>query len=405
LRHPSSFDDLSAASPAFPGGTLLAAVFDRDLMRLSDRGGASGIIGDKWAELCSSALGTLSLTSLAPDAPSPLDIERIIRLDDIPQIASAASRRKLQNPDFLLFGLRDGQSALQAADAKFSVETARSRQVSAEVTSQLLELGPVVTQHVGALPADVNVLHGLFLCPDYSLTHHMLNQRRGLRRVAARPDEIVLLPADAQSFLSDVEGSDLIHLLASLDVLSIGLDESLLLSIYYLRLARACVACWQDQTRPLLALKDGRILDLDEVERIAHSLVAHAGSGWNLVVKWDELAEEIRRQRLAVDHVASVPLGGSDLRKQITEAATAAGVEPPSVNRVRRRVGAWYRRELLDAFGPLTPPLDDFSSILDQLGKHANSLRKRIPIETAEIILEMVTEVPKVEIMPSVATA
>jgi len=361
------------------------------------------MIGDRWAELCSSALGLRPLTSLAPDAPTPLEIQRVVRLDDIPQIAHAASKRKLQNPDFLLFGRRDGQPVLQAADAKFSVETARSRQVSAMVTSQLLELGPIVTQHVGILHAGVNVLDGLFLCPDYSLTHHMLDQRRGLRRVAARSDEIVLLPADAESFLSDLDCVALIYLLASLDVLPVGFDESLLLSIYYLRLARACVACWQDQTRPLLALKDDRILDIDEVRRIAQSLVPDAASGWDLVLKWDELAEEVRRQRLAVDHVASVPLGGSDLRKQIAEAALAAGAETPSVNRVRRRVGAWYRLELLNAFGPLEPPLEDFSSVLDQLGKYANGLKKRIPGETAEIILEMVTDVPRSEALSPIA--
>jgi len=363
-------------------------------MRLSDRGGASGMIGDRWAELCSLALDVPRLVPLDPAAPEPLQIERVIRLDHIPQVASVASKRKLQNPDFLLLGSRDGRAALQAADAKFSVETARSRQVSAEVTTQLLDIGPLITRHVGTLPADIDILDGIFLCPDYSLTHYMLKQRRGPRRVAVGIDELILLPVSAADFLIDLDCLALVDLLARLDGLPVDYHQSLLLALYYLRLARASVACWLDQTRPLLAFKEERPVDFDEIMRFAEALTTDAHSGWELVGTWDSLAEAVRRQRIEINHVASVPLGGADLRRQIAEAATAAGVEPPSVNRVRRRVGAWYRRELLLAFGPLNPPVEDFAGILEKLGKHARSLRAQIPEETAEIILELVTDVP-----------
>ncbi len=387
-------DDLSIASPGLPGGSLLAAVFDRDLMKLSDRGGASGMIGDRWAEICSQALETHTFSPIDPGTSLPVDVERVIRLDHTPQIASIASKRKLQNPDFFLVGTRGDQSVLQAADAKFSIETARSRQVSAEATAQLLDIGAQITRYLGEIPDDIAILDGLFLCPDFSLTHHMLKQRRGLRRVAVGSDEVILLPVSSEDFLKDLDCRCLVDLLARLDNLPIDYRQSVLLTIYYLRLARACIACWLDQTRPLLAFKGARVVDLDAVVHIAHALSQSVKSGWGLVVLWDGLAEENRRQRVEVDHVASIPLGGPDLRRQIAEAAAAAGVEPPSVNRVRRRVGAWYREELLRAFGPLDPPVANFSVVLEQLALHARSLKAHIPAETAEVILEMVTEAP-----------
>lgn len=390
----TGLDDLSITSRKLPGGTLLAAVFDRDLMRLSDRGGASGLIGDRWADLCAQALGVHPLTLLDAQAPAPLSIERVVRLDTIPQIASTASRRKLQNPDFLLFGHRDGSLALQAADAKFSVETARSRQVSADVTAELLGIGPVIAGQVGPMPADISILDGIFLCPDYSLTHYMLRQRRGHRSVAIGGNELVLLPVTSDTFLDGLDCAQLITVLAEADALSASVSQSLLLAVYYLRLARACVACWLDQTRPLLAFKEARVVDNAEVLHIARMLLSEASGGWDLVLRWDARAEDVRRQRVAVDRVTSVPLGGPELRKQIAEAALAAGVEAPSVNRVRRRIGAWYRQEMLDAFGPLVPPVDRFPAVLEQLGRYARELRPRIPEETAEIILEMVTSAP-----------
>lgn len=99
MTNVSVFDDLSLASDCFPGGSLVSAIFDRDLMRLSDRGGASGMIGDRWAELCADAIAAHAFGDPRSMAPDPDTVLRTVRLDDIPGIAAAASRRKLQNPD------------------------------------------------------------------------------------------------------------------------------------------------------------------------------------------------------------------------------------------------------------------------------------------------------------------
>ena len=71
---------------------------------------------------------------------------RLVRLDDIPSVASTAAKRGLQNPDLLLFGEREGRRFIQGADAKFSIETARVKQVSPEVVEALLGIGPVIDQ-------------------------------------------------------------------------------------------------------------------------------------------------------------------------------------------------------------------------------------------------------------------
>ena len=44
-----------------------------------------------------------------------------------------ASKRGLQNPDLLVIGAQDDHRVIRAADAKFSIETARAKQVSADV--------------------------------------------------------------------------------------------------------------------------------------------------------------------------------------------------------------------------------------------------------------------------------
>ena len=41
-------------SPLLPGGDLVSALFDREVMGLADRGGASNLIGDRWADIAAS---------------------------------------------------------------------------------------------------------------------------------------------------------------------------------------------------------------------------------------------------------------------------------------------------------------------------------------------------------------
>src|SRR5262245_23708935 len=104
-------DNRIVRSRLLPGGDLVAAVLNRQLMVLADRGGASGSVGRRWADVCAAAVaGLVGQASPVPGGgPAPFVIERVARLDDVPRIATVASRRGLQNPDFLFVGTHDGR--------------------------------------------------------------------------------------------------------------------------------------------------------------------------------------------------------------------------------------------------------------------------------------------------------
>lgn len=390
FRAPS--DDLDLASPHFPGGSLLGAMYDRDLMRFSDRGGASGMIGDRWADICAGALesGGRMITTVQPGFET-LQFDSVIRLDDIPAISAQASRLKLQNPDFLLFREDDREQHVFAADAKFSVDTASSRQVSSEVVSSLIAMGPAIERLVPRLRSIISIDNGIFLCPDYSLTRRLLRTRRGLRRVTVADEEVRLIPVDPETFLDTLGHGSLIDCLASLDDQPLDHHRSVALALYYFRVSRAIIGCWIDQTKSLLEFKDVPVVDLahveDEVRRNAASVV----DAWNLVLRWNDIAEKTRRQRAAIDHVTALPISGKDLRARLEAASKAAGVEPPSANRVRRVLGAWFREQYRNEFGPVPPPVEDFDTLLTNLADFGRSLRSILELEADEVILDFVS--------------
>src|SRR3954452_19348357 len=114
-------------------------------MGLADMGGASGMIGARWSDIVSDHTDSLAGVEVAVPSGGTHVIDHVIRLDALPQVAHLASKRSLQNPDFVLLGRSDGNLTLQAADAKFSIETARSKQVSVEMLSALADVGPAYT--------------------------------------------------------------------------------------------------------------------------------------------------------------------------------------------------------------------------------------------------------------------
>lgn len=403
----ASIRETSLSSPSLPGGSLVTAVLDRRLMQLSDRGGASSLIGERWANLCAEALAGWPPRSLPiPDGDhSDYTLDRFIRLDDVPAISAAASRKQLQNPDFLLFGHRNREQLIQAADAKFSVETAKSRQVSAEVTRALFQLGAVLDDHLAdAATTDVEYRDGVFLCPDFSLTHYMLQRKRGIRKLSVTPDEVILIPVTAASFLSGLELRSLMPTFARLDNLTVDYQDSLLATIFYFRLACAGVGCWLDETGPLLAFRDTPAFDIDAVTNRTADFSKHAHSGWDVVDRWDASAERVRQQRVAVEQVTALPVPGRQLREQIASVAETAGVVPPSTNKVRRQLGAWLRKQLREDFGPLHPPVVQFETVLEQLAARVQELQPTLDAVTEETIVNAVVEQPEIDEEPPLTT-
>jgi hypothetical protein len=366
-------------------------------MRLSDRGGASGLIGDRWADMCAGALAQRVQTTIhVPRDNGTLRVDRIVRLDDVPAIALAASRQKLQNPDFIVVGQNGEGQVMLAADAKFSVETAAASQVSAASLQALLQIGPLISEHLGTIEDGAEVEDGTFLCPDYSLTHYML-ERRGGRRASVDPAQVTFVPVTAPDFVEPIEAAGLIPLYAKVDDLRFDYRQSLLLTLYYFRLVRAGIGCWHDQTGPLLDYREKPALDLHLVSEQARVFAGRSRTAWEMIERWGDLAETIRQQRTAVNQVTSLPIVNRELRARVEQAAKGKGVVPPSINKVRRRIGSWFRERLREDFGPILPPVDDFSAVLMKLSNRARELRPEVAAATEDIIMEFLLDAPMLE--------
>ena len=383
--------DIDIHSDLLPGGDLISAVLNRQLMAYSDRGGSSGIIGQRWADHCGDVVERWAGgISDVPGGRPAIQINRVARLDAFPAIARAASKRGLQNPDFIVIGTQNGEPVLQAADAKFSIETARSRQVSAEVLAALLNLQTVLEPATGAIDPAARIERGFFMSPDYPLTQLMMKRRYGIMRVSVHDDEVEALQVNAADFFAPAEGVEVMHILARVDGLPISIDESMLASLYYFRVARAAIGAWQDSVRPLLQMNDRIEIDVDAVSAEALRRASAASSAFELFQTWDIDVERIRAHRAAVDQVAGLPVINRELRDLIARVAAEVDAEPPSMNQVRRRVGAWFRGELRDRVGPLTPPIDDFPGTLQQLASISAELAPRIPGEAERIVIELI---------------
>jgi len=387
--------DVEIVSEKLPGKTLVTACLDRRLMALADRGQSSGAIGDRWAAMCAAAVeGWNGAEQSAPGGDRPFRISRVARLDDVPAVAATASKRGLQNPDFLVVGLGDDGTILQGLDAKFSAETAKPRQVSASVVRDLLQLRTILDPLIGDVPEDVVVLDGMFLCPDYPLTRLVFQGQPGMLRPSVRPEQVMLIESPVDEFFTPVPGGSLIPSFAAIDHLDVDLDDSLLASLYYFRLIRSVAGIQADERRPLLGDGERYDVDYDILRDDLDDRRLRAESAIDLVRCWDRDADTIRGQRDAVEQVAGLPIIAGELREKIEQAAIQAGRVTPSVNKVRRRIGGWYRTELRELTGPIAPPVDDLAAVLDRVGRAGRSLMPALTRRTSEIVAEMVGESP-----------
>ncbi|CAA9572581.1 MAG: hypothetical protein AVDCRST_MAG33-2687 [uncultured Thermomicrobiales bacterium] len=394
--------DVDIVSDRLPGGTLVNACLDRRVMALADRGQSSGAVGDQWAAMCAEAVsGWNGAEQSAPGGAGPFRVTRVARLDDVPAVAATASRRGLQNPDFLVIGHGDDGTVVQGLDAKFSAETAKPRQVSAQVVSDLLQLRTILEPLTGALPDGVAVLDGMFLCPDYPLTRLAFTGQPGMLRPSVRPEQVMLIDAPADAFFGDVDGGWLIGSFADLDQIGLDVEDSLLASLYYFRLVRAVAGIQADERRALLGDGERYEVDYDLMQSDLGRRRSQAPSAIDLVRVWDRDADTIRGQREAVEQVAGLPVVSGELRERIERSAWQQGRIAPSLNKVRRRLGGWYRSELRGLVGPIVPPVDDLGAILDRVGRAGRSLMPALDRETARIVEEMVAEAPLREDLPA----
>jgi hypothetical protein len=206
---------------------------------------------------------------------------------------------------------------------------------------------------------------------------------------------VVQVPVDAGRFFGPVEGSGAMSPLASVDQLPVSIDESLLAALYYFRLARAGAGCWFDATKPLLVHNDRPTLDEDALVAETRRRAFGARDAYAVILAWNEDVEQIRRQRGAVDQVAQLPVMNKELRTSVEAIATSLGAEePPSLNQVRRRLTGWWRGELRERVGPISPPVDDLPAQLTRVAAAGRELEPRIPTELERVVTELVTGAP-----------
>jgi hypothetical protein len=67
------------------------------------------------------------------------------------------------------------------------------------------------------------------------------------------------------------------------------------------------------------------------------------------------------------------------------------------MSKVRRLVGSWYRARIRDEFGPILPPVEDFGSVLDAIGRYCRSLEWELATTITRVIEELVTAPPAAE--------
>lgn len=382
----SRTDSLMLTSSAFPARTLLDSYYDRDVTRLSDRGLASNMIGDQWSQVSSDEISSWEGKSIDLPDGNAIEVHQVFRLDDIPSIATIASRRKLQNPDFVIAGVINGTSVLMAVDAKFSIDTAKSPQVSAETLQSLLDVGELITDLLPGLPLDAELRDGLFISPDHPLTHYVMARSRGRLSVRVPREQVLLIPVAPVPFLKPLEGARLIGTLASRDDFREEIRSNMLLAMYYFRLVRACYGSYGEMTTPIFGTADHRTLSTEELEQRTVELARTSRSSWNVVLQWDAAAEQIRRQRETAYAAMPFPLASKDLRDRIEAESELRGIDAPSVNSVRKRLGAWYRDQFDTRIGVVLPPVEDISELVQRIHLVANEVNPLIPEALDEII-------------------
>lgn len=384
-------NDLFIRSSVFPDRTLLDSYYDRDVTRLSDRGLASNMIGDRWSEVVSAEIGTWQGQDLLLPSGENLAVEQVFRLDDIPRIATLASRRKLQNPDFIIVGRSNDSIVMMAVDAKFSIETAKSPQVSAETLQALLDVGALITDLLPGLPLDAEIREGFFIAPDTSLTRHVMGKTRGRLSIRVAFEQVMLVPVSPVPFLKPLEGARLIGTLAARDGFREEIRTNMLLAMYYFRLVRACFGAYADLTAPIFGAPTMSVGTTEDLEQRTVDLARKARSAWDVVLQWDAAAEQIRRQRETAWAAMPFPLANKDLRDRIEAESELRGIDAPSVNSVRKRLGSWYRTRFEERIGVVLPPVDDISALVERIHAIAKEVDPLLPDALDAIVDEVFT--------------
>lgn len=379
-------------SELLPGGNLITAVLDRRLMTWSDRGGASRVLGDRWSEQCAAALAGW----LEGERPIPgggtYRLQAVARLDDDPRIAIQAGQHKLTNPDFVLYGHRlDGTPVLQAADAKFAVDTIKPAQVSAGALEALLavEGGLVraaVERTLGKTVEDhFELTRGVFLSPQSPLTDFYLPRVLSDPRQAVERADVLLLEVDVTAMFAGLAVTGVIGRLARLDRLPTTPRKNVLAAIYYFRCASACAWLWVEERTPLLTLQPTPEVDAESLLREVEQRGPGVGAAYELLETWFGDVERVGEARKALGAVASVPVSMKELRALVE--AVRGEEDRRLVRLVRGALERTYRERLVELVGEVpAQPVEPLPAVLDRVARATRALRPELRAEAERLV-------------------
>ncbi len=354
--------------PKLPGNSLMDAIFNRRLMSWSDRGGASMLLGDCWAERCSHYLDSEVGQSVPIPGGGNFLLRLVLRLDDNPAVEREANLNQLENPDFFLVGSAEkGETVVQAADAKFAADRIKESQVSVGAVEDLLKIpksGATRTLLIEAIEGissgEIVVVPGVFLSPLSQFTEALLQRANRSRRDTASEEILVKVPVDPGELFDSAEQARLVPTLARLDQLPVSPRENLLAAVYYLRTSCACFHLWNEQTRPYFeAQSEPEAPETGLIAAEVSRRVASASSAYGMLVAWHRELREIVSARKVIADAISLPVGVDEIRSAVGNGANMKA----EARRVRGILERSYRDRLIEAMGPIYP--DDPRPIKD----------------------------------------
>lgn len=388
----------NVVSEKVPGGSLIAAVLDRELMAWSDRGGASRYLGERWSEQCTVALEEAVGSEVPVPRGRPFTLRAVVRLDENPEIAIQAGQHKLVNPDFVLYGSRDGEEhILQSADAKFAVDTIRSPQVSAAALEALLAVegglvGAAIEAKLGGPVGDpYRVEQGVFLSPISPLTDYFLPRVTSGPGAPVDPQEVILLPVDPVAMVTGLPMTRLIGILARIDRLPVSPRENILSAMYYFRLACACAWMWVEEHTPLLSNDPPPEVDPTGLADETSRRVRGAHTAYEVVQGWYETVERVSRSRQEVRSMAVMPVRMREIRAMVE--AAGLGEDRGVLRRVRGALERRYRTRLVETVGEIPArPNRPLPAILEDVANASRGLYPELRRLAAELVEREVAE-------------
>jgi hypothetical protein len=368
----------NVSSPLLPGGNLIAASLDRQVMIWSDRGGASRHIGDRWAIRSADALREAVGSDWPVPHAAPFRLDEVIRLDDVLEVSREANLHHLENPDFLLVGERADHAVLQAADAKFAADRIKPSQVSADVVANLLALpgGAAVRLVTGTVDRlgliEPEIARGVFISPRSMLTDHLLRRVTTGRRATVDLAEVITVPAEPAAMFAGLPPARVLGPLARIDALPVTPRTNLISAIFYFRLACACFFLWGEGARPLLSNRPPADPEPGIVAAEVTARAQRSTSAFGLVDQWAADVEPTNRARAAVAEVATLPVRMRDVRDLFER--IGAG-DNKALRAIRRDLELSFRERLIERTGEIDAgdprPL---ATILEDVARAARSL-------------------------------